>query len=234
MADQQNSPFDRSPNGYDPTQVAAFAAKALAWKKELVGLRSEHATALERLERYESVIGTIEEVEHEAGVVLEDSKRRASELIEAAERRAAGIVEDAEERCSTGVEKAEAEAARVLDDAQRGAAEVIEAAERRAAALIVEAEDEAARILEMARNQVDESPEVGASPGSESVEHGSRDAYAWLRPEPDPDDVADPVEQIFDPIDLADPADPEAERERRIAAAAANLWKRRGVLSPPE
>ncbi len=55
VAEQQKSPFARVSNGYDPKQVAAFAAEALNWKKELAALRSEVAAAAKLVERYESV-----------------------------------------------------------------------------------------------------------------------------------------------------------------------------------
>ena len=104
MAEQQKSPFARVANGYDPKQVAAFAAEALSWKKELAALRSEVVAAAKLVERYESVIGSIEDVE-----------REAAELVEDAERRAAALIEEAEVRSSKLVEEAEDEAARILE-----------------------------------------------------------------------------------------------------------------------
>ncbi len=107
MAEQQKSPFARVQNGYDPKQVAAFAAEALSWKRELVALRSEVSAAAKLVERYESVIGSIEDVEREAAGLVDD-----------AERRAAGLIEDAEERASKIVAEAEDEAARILEMAE--------------------------------------------------------------------------------------------------------------------
>lgn len=107
MAEQQKSPFARVANGYDPKQVAAFAAEALTWKKELTALRSEVAAAAKLVERYESVIGSIEDVEREAAEIVED-----------AERRAAALIEDAEVRSSKLVEEAEDEAAKILEMAR--------------------------------------------------------------------------------------------------------------------
>ena len=107
VAEQQKSPFARVSNGYDPKQVAAFAAEALNWKKELAALRSEVAAAAKLVERYESVIGSIEEVEREAAEIIED-----------AERRAAALIEDAGVRSSKLIEEAEDEAARILEMAR--------------------------------------------------------------------------------------------------------------------
>ena len=171
MAEQQKSPFVRVSNGYDPKQVAAFAAEALGWKRENTTLRTELASAIELIERYESVIGSIESVEREA-------------------------------------------------------AETIEAAQRKAAELVENAENEAAQILEMAENMVGESSSP-ADPPQQGVD-------LWLTPDTDHPETPDPVEEIFDPVEEVESIDPEADREQRVAAAAANLWKRRGVLAPPE
>ena len=184
MAEQPKSPFARVQNGYDPKQVAAFAAEALSWKRELAALRSEVAAAAKLVERYESVMGSIDEVE-----------REAAEIVEQAEHRSAGLIEEAEKR----------------------AAEIVE-----------EAEDQAAKILEMARDQ------IAGTPLPEPEERRPPEGDGWLNPEPTPQEMPDPVEQIFDPVEDDEPIDPEDERERRVAAAAANLWKRRGVLAPPE
>lgn len=98
VAEQQKSPFARVSNGYDPKQVAAFAAEALNWKKELAALRTEVAAAAKLVERYESVIGRIEEVEREAAEIIEDAERRAAALVEEAENEAARILEMARDR----------------------------------------------------------------------------------------------------------------------------------------
>lgn len=120
MAEQQNSPFARVANGYDPKQVAAFAAEALSWKKELTTLRTEVAAAVKLVERYESVIGSIEEVEHEAAQIVDDAERRSEALLADAEARASKIVEEAEN-----------EAARILEMAQdQGVPPVTEPVER--------------------------------------------------------------------------------------------------------
>jgi cell division septum initiation protein DivIVA len=173
VAEQQKSPFERVSNGYDPRQVAAFAAEALAWKRELSQTRSALDSAREKLDRYESVIGSVETVEREAAELIEDAERRAAEIIE-------------------------------------------------------QAEDQAAEILEMARDQVGQSTEQtsGDSP--------PQDGDLWLTPEPNEPETPDPVETIFEPVEEVEVLDPEAERERRVAAAAANLWKRRGVIAPSE
>lgn len=110
MVEQKTSPFARVENGYDPKQVAAFAAEALNWKKEIAALRSEVSAAAKLVERYESVIGSIEDVEREAARIVDD-----------AERRAAGLIEDAEVRASKIVAEAEDEAARILEMAENRA-----------------------------------------------------------------------------------------------------------------
>ena len=173
VAEQQKSPFDRVSNGYDPRQVAAFAAEALAWKRELAQTRSALDSARKKLDRYESVIGSVETVEREAAELVEDAERRAAEIIE-------------------------------------------------------QAEDEAAKILEMARDQVGQSAEQTSS------DSPPQDGDLWLTPEPSELETPDPVETIFEPVEEVEVLDPEAERERRVAAAAANLWKRRGVIAPSE
>jgi chromosome segregation ATPase len=181
VADIPKSPFDRVDNGYDPQQVAAFAGEALSWKRQLAATRSELEAAKEALERYESVIGAIEDVEREAAEITDEAQRRAAEIIE-------------------------------------------------------QAEDEAARILEMAQDRlrssepVDPAPTpIEESPPEESPSQGD----PWLTPEVETG-APDPVEEIFEPIEVIDVNDPETEREKRVAAAAANLWKRRGVLTQPE
>lgn len=180
MAEQQQSPFQRVDNGYDPRQVAAFAAEALAWKRELTRTRAELDATKKALDRYESVIGSIEDVEREAGQIVEQAEHRASEIIE-------------------------------------------------------EAEDEAAKILEMARDQV-----ASTVPSQDPAESPVEDADRWLTPEVVEDETPDPVDEIFTSTEVTEQTkqieglDPELERERRMAAAAANLWKRRGVLTPPE
>ena len=47
--------------------------------------------------------------------------------------------------------------------------------------------------------------------------------------------MPDPIDAIFE-VTEEDEAivDPETLREQKIAAAAANLWKRRGTLTPQE
>lgn len=112
MAEQQNSPFARVANGYDPKQVAAFAAEALSWKKELASLRTEVTAAGKLVERYESVIGSIEEVEREAAQILENARHQAEALLA-----------DAEARSSKLVEEAEDEAARILSMSGTGSVE---------------------------------------------------------------------------------------------------------------
>lgn len=165
MAEQQKSPFNRVSNGYDPRQVAAFAAEALTWKQEL-------AAARKRVDRYESVLGSIETVEREAAEIIDEAEQKAAEIVEQAEK-------------------------------------------------------EAAEILEMARDQVAHE----AAP--ESEDPVPEDADRWLTPRPTGDETPDPVEEIFEPPEVEVP-DPEEERERWVAAATANLWKRRGVIAPPE
>lgn len=201
MAEQQKSPFDRVPNGYDPRQVAAFAADALAWKRELGVLRPELESALRLIERYESALGTIESVEREA----------------------AGIVGDAERRST-----------KIIGDAEGRSTDIIEAAQRLAAEIIERAEDEAAEILEMAQGLIDQKS--GPSPKEPVLD----DRDQWIKPERKNEAAPDEVDEIFEEIDQDidsdedEVVDPEAEREARVAAAAANLWKRRGVIAPPE
>lgn len=107
MAEQRNSPFARVANGYDPNQVAAFAAQALNWKKELATLRSEIAAAVKLIERYESVIGGIEEVEREAAQMIEGARQEAESLISDAEARSSKIIEEAENEATRILEMAE-------------------------------------------------------------------------------------------------------------------------------
>lgn len=182
MTQQQGSPFARVSNGYDPQQVAAFAAEALSWKKELNALRSEIAAAGELVARYESAVGSIEEVERETVEVVGDAERCAAEIIEAA---------------------------------RQSALDILESAKR-----------EASAIRESAHSR---TPEFTPDPATttQTTDTGPDDAAAWLA-------TPDPVESIFEPIDEEQLVDAETDRERRIAAATANLWKRRGVLAPPE
>ena len=79
MAD---APFDRVDNGYDPKQVAAFAAQALSWKRELAETRSA-------LARYERIIGEIDEIEREAAGIVDEARVEADKIIEEARSRAA-------------------------------------------------------------------------------------------------------------------------------------------------
>ncbi len=123
MAEQQNSPFARVANGYDPKQVAAFAAEALSWKKELVALRSEVAAAAKLVDRYESVIGSVEEVEREAAEIVEDAERRAEALIADAEARASKIVEEAENEAARILAMAESAHASVEPEPESGRAD---------------------------------------------------------------------------------------------------------------
>lgn len=169
-------------NGYDPEQVAAFAAEALSWKKELKALRSEIASAGELLARYESAIGSIEEAEREAAGVGGDAELRAAEIIEAA---------------------------------RQSALDILDAAKR-----------EASVIRETAHSPTPEAA-LDSQSTTESTITDSAGEADWLA-------TPDPVESIFEPIDEEQLVDAETDRERRIAAATANLWKRRGVLTPPE
>lgn len=206
MVEQQNSPFARVSNGYDPRQVAAFAAEALSWKKELVTLRAEVAAAGKLVERYESVIGNIEDVE-----------REAMQLVEEAESKAAGLIENAEVQAAKLVEEAESQAATLIEDA-----------EVRASEMLASAENAAAPSHDTARDRV----EGGIR--TETLDEPVNESTGWLNPEPAPQEIPDPVEEIFEPIDEVEVVDAEDDRQRRAAAAAANLWKRRGVLSPSE
>lgn len=79
MAD---APFDRVDNGYDPRQVATFAAQALGWKRELAEARSA-------LARYERIIGEIDEIEREAARIVDEARAEADQIIEQARPRAA-------------------------------------------------------------------------------------------------------------------------------------------------
>lgn len=181
VAPQNKSPFARVSNGYDPAQVAAFAAEALSWKKELTALRAELAAAVELVNQYEADLDDNEDVEREARVLVEDAERRAAQIIE---------------------------------DAKESASEIIEAAESEAAAI---------RQASPSRG-----PEFSFdSPAAQPSDHDPLGGVAWLA-------TPDPVDDIFEPIDDDQLVDAETDRERRIAAATANLWKRRGVLAPPE
>ena len=160
-------------DGYDPQQVAAFAAEALGWKRDLATCRNELQTAMLALDRYESVIGSIEEVEREAASLTEDAERRAAEIV------------------------------------------------RRA-------EDEAARIFEAAQANTDD----GSAPDVEPESTATASTDVWLTPSVE--ETPDPIEDIFEELVDDEELDSETEREKRVAAAAANLWKRRGVLTPPE
>lgn len=76
------APFDRVENGYDPRQVAAFAAEALGWKRELGEARAE-------LARYSKIIGEIDDVEREAAQILDHARIEAEKIIERAHERVA-------------------------------------------------------------------------------------------------------------------------------------------------
>ena len=78
--DMADAPFDRVDNGYDPNQVAAFAAQALSWKRELAETRSA-------LARYERIIGEIDEVEREAARIVDEARVEAEKIIEHARAR---------------------------------------------------------------------------------------------------------------------------------------------------
>lgn len=166
--------------GYDPQQVAAFAAEALGWKRDLATCRSELQTAMLALDRYESVIGSIEEVEREAASLTEDAERRAAEI----------------------VRRAEDEAARILEAAQAN--------------------------TDTAKANAHDEPTRKGEP--ESTATASTDV--WLTPSVE--ETPDPIEDIFEEFADDEELDSETEREKRVAAAAASLWKRRGVLSRPE
>lgn len=157
-------------DGYDPQQVAAFAAEALGWKRDLAACRNDLQAAMGALDHYESVIGTIEDVEREAVSLTEDAERRAAEIIARAEEEAAGILAVAQ------------------PDADHQTVE----------------------------------PESNETPSTDM----------WLTPSVE--ETHDPIDEIFEELVEDEEPDPEAERDKRVAAAAANLWKRRGVLTPPE
>lgn len=76
------APFDRVENGYDPRQVAAFAAEALEWKRELADARAA-------LARYAKIIGEIDDVEREAAQIIDGARLEADKIIERAHERVA-------------------------------------------------------------------------------------------------------------------------------------------------
>ena len=100
MAHNKTSPFARVSDGYDPNEVAAFAAEALTWKRDLAKANKEVA-------RYSALIGEIDEIEREAAALIDDATQQATKTIEDAHLQAAIIIENAE-----------AEAARTVADAQ--------------------------------------------------------------------------------------------------------------------
>ena len=83
------APFDRVENGYDPSQVAQFAAQALAWKRELREARTT-------LARYERIIGEIDAIEREAAGIVDRARAEANRIVAEAHARAgiasAGLV----------------------------------------------------------------------------------------------------------------------------------------------
>lgn len=166
--------------GYDPQQVAAFAAEALGWKRDLATCRRQLQTAMFALDRYESVIGSIEEVEREAASLTEDAERRSAEI----------------------VRRAEDEAARILEAAQAN--------------------------TDAAQANTDDWP----APNVELEATATASTEVWLTPSVE--ETPDPIEDIFEEFADDEKLDSETEREQRVAAAAASLWKRRGVLSPPQ
>ena len=81
MITMPDAPFDRVENGYDPTQVARFAAQALAWKRELRDARTT-------LARYERIIGEIDTIEREAAEIVDRARAEADRIISEAHARA--------------------------------------------------------------------------------------------------------------------------------------------------
>jgi chemotaxis regulatin CheY-phosphate phosphatase CheZ len=197
-------------NGYDPQQVAAFAAEALSWKRELSATKSELGAVKQALERYESVIGDIEDVEREATQITEEAERRAAQIIEQAEDEAAKILEMARDQVAS-FEPAELPPAvgqfeplaPVEPIAPFGPAETVESNERF------------------------EPLTPTLEPSSEELPHESD---GWFAPQVVESEIPDPIDEIFEPLEERQPT-PDLDRR---AAAAANLWKRRGVLAPPQ
>lgn len=190
-------------NGYDPQQVAAFAAEALSWKRQLSTAQSELGAAKQALERYESVIGAIEDVEREAAQITEEAERRAAQIVERAEDEAAKILEMARDQ-----------AASVTPSEQTSTVEHFEPI----APVEPTEPSESTEVLEPVM------PTVEPSCDEMPVE-----SDGWLVPEVE-SALPDRIDEIFEPIEEAEPM-PDFDRR---AAAAANLWKRRGVLAPPE
>ncbi|HEY5652087.1 MAG TPA: hypothetical protein VIW46_11610 [Acidimicrobiia bacterium] len=187
-------------NGYDPQQVAAFAAEALSWKRELSAARSELKAAAQALERYESVIGEIEEIEHEAALITQEAERRAAEIVEQAEDEAAKILEMARDQAAS------------LEPTETPTA--VEHFDPIAPVEPIEPTERFEPVTPTSEPTPDETPT--ASDG-------------WMVPEVE-SALPDPIHEIFEPIEGPQPV---PDRDRR-AAAAANLWKRRGVLARPE
>ena len=161
VTDTRRAPFDRVENGYDPHQVAAFAAEALTWKRDLATTRAALAETLLELEQHIALANQTSE------------REKAPDT--------SSIFEDTEP-----------------DD-------------------------------DFASDSVTSDESNDSDQGH--VDNGS----PWN------DSTVDPLDAIFEmtiepetpEATVRDDTDPEAIREQRVAAAAANLWKRRGVLTPP-
>lgn len=151
VTDLRRTPFDRVENGYDPHQVAAFAAEALTWKRDLAATRTALAETLAELEHHIALATASSDA---AGDALQPGSFQPMPFESHFTQ---------SEHCGTG----------------------------EAAAL------------------------------------GTRDDEA---------SNVDPLDAIFEMTlePAQEETDAEVLREQRVAAAAANLWKRRGVLTPQE
>ena len=161
VTDLRRAPFDRVENGYDPHQVAAFAAEALTWKRDLAATRKALAETLVELEHHISLVTSPDD---DAGAELNEQLHRESF-----------------------------------------------------------------------------QPTPFEQPDTESTTFGQTDSErSETRMAPTPlseeEPSVDPLDAIFENTLEPEPeeTDPAVLREQRVAAAAANLWKRRGVLTPQE
>lgn len=250
MAHNKTSPFARVSDGYDPNEVAAFAAEALTWKRDLAKANKEVA-------RYSALIGEIDEIEREAAALIDDATQQATKTIEDAHLQAAIIIENAE-----------AEAARTVADAQTETpvltvepsidftpiVPVEESLENESPAFapVETQQSDAAPVVDTPDSDLPTASDPNASwwdtdannnDDADVSETPDNTWTGWDNPvEPDTSEDAvsvfaenDPIEAIFQAVDEDDSiVDQETLREQKIAQAAANLWKRRGTLTPQD
>lgn len=162
VTDLRRAPFDRVENGYDPHQVAAFAAEALTWKRDLAATRKALAETLAELEQHIALATASNDADESYASAPSQTETFQPSLPESTATETTVF-----DRTSTAYD--DSEFAPIADD------------------------DELASTV-------------------------------------------DPLNAIFEVTREPEPEETDAEvlREQRVAAAAANLWKRRGVLTPQE